>query len=89
MRVYPQIEIISALPPEAVISVYRVGPMVDLCTGPHLPNTGYVKAAAVTNMSRAFWRADVKREPLQRVYAITFPDNKQLKEYQHRIEEVG
>lgn len=42
----------------------------------------------MTNMSRAFWRADVKREPLQRVYAITFPDNKQLKEYQHRMEEV-
>lgn len=39
-------------------------------------------------MSRAFWRGDVKREPLQRVYAITFPDTKQLKEYQHRIEEV-
>eukprot|EP00983_Pelagomonas_calceolata_P095904 1158067-Pelagomonas_calceolata.AAC.16 len=40
-------------------------------------------------MSRAFWRADVKREGLQRVYGITFPDTKQLKEYQHRIEEVG
>lgn len=45
-------------------------------------------AAGVTAMSRAFWRGDVKREPLQRVYAITFPDTKQLKEYQHRIEEV-
>lgn len=42
----------------------------------------------MTNMSRAFWRADVKREPLQRVYAITFPDHKQLKEYMHRMEEV-
>lgn len=83
-----KIEIISALPPEAIISVYRVGPMVDLCTGPHLPTTGLLKAAAVTSMSRAFWRGDVKREPLQRVYAITFPDPKQLKEYQHRIEEA-
>jgi threonyl-tRNA synthetase len=46
------------------------------------------QAAAVTNASRAFWRGDVKREHLQRVYAITFPDTKQLKEYQHRIEEV-
>lgn len=39
----PQIEIISALPKEAVITIYRVGPMVDLCTGPHLPNTSYLK----------------------------------------------
>eukprot|EP00197_Chlamydomonas_leiostraca_P002015 CAMPEP_0202857222 /NCGR_PEP_ID=MMETSP1391-20130828/251_1 /ASSEMBLY_ACC=CAM_ASM_000867 /TAXON_ID=1034604 /ORGANISM="Chlamydomonas leiostraca, Strain SAG 11-49" /LENGTH=715 /DNA_ID=CAMNT_0049536001 /DNA_START=82 /DNA_END=2229 /DNA_ORIENTATION=+ len=83
-----KIEIISALPADATISIYRVGPMVDLCTGPHLPNTSYLKAVGVTNMSRAFWRADVKREPLQRVYAITFPDNKQLKEYQHRMEEA-
>ncbi|KAF5832824.1 hypothetical protein DUNSADRAFT_11163 [Dunaliella salina] len=82
------VEIITALPKEAVITVYRVGPMVDLCTGPHLPSTSYLKACAVTNMSRAFWRADVKREGLQRVYGITFPDNKQLKEYQHRLEEA-
>jgi threonyl-tRNA synthetase len=46
------------------------------------------QAFGVTNVSRAFWRADVKREGLQRVYAITFPDAKQLKEYQHRMEEV-
>ncbi len=52
LRVAAQIEIISALPATATISIYRVGPMVDLCTGPHLPNTGYFKAAAVTNTSR-------------------------------------
>lgn len=40
-------------------------------------------------MSRAFWRGDVKREPLQRVYGVTFPDSKLLKDYQHRMEEVG
>lgn len=58
-------EIIQGLPQEAIISLYRCGPMVDLCHGPHLPNTGYIKAHAVHNMSRAFWRADVKKEPLQ------------------------
>jgi len=47
--------------------------MVDLCTGPHLPNTGYLKAAAVHSMSRAFWRADVKREPLQVRRALLRP----------------
>ena len=39
--------------------------MVDLCTGPHLPNTGYLKTQAVNNLSRAFWRADVSKDPLQ------------------------
>jgi hypothetical protein len=58
--------------------------MVDLCHGPHLPNTSHLKAVGVTNVSRAFWRADVTKEPLQRVYAITFPDKVQLKEYQTR-----
>jgi threonyl-tRNA synthetase len=83
-----KVEIIQALPADARITLYRVGPMVDLCRGPHVPHTGMLKAVAVTSASRAFWRADVKNEPLQRVYAITFPDAKQLKEYKHRIEEA-
>jgi threonyl-tRNA synthetase len=83
-----KVEIIQALPSDAVITLYRVGPMVDLCRGPHVPHTGMLKAVAVTSASRAFWRADVKNDPLQRVYAITFPDTKQLKEYKHRIEEA-
>ena len=60
----PQVEIIQGLPDDAIISLYRCGPMVDLCHGPHLPNTGYIKAHAVHNVSRAFWRADVTRDPL-------------------------
>uniref|UniRef100_A0A6U2CTI3 threonine--tRNA ligase n=2 Tax=Chlamydomonas euryale TaxID=1486919 RepID=A0A6U2CTI3_9CHLO len=83
-----KIEIISGLPSSAVITVYRVGPMVDLCSGPHLPNLSHIKAVAVMACNRSFWRGDVKREGLQRVYAISFPDNKQLREYQHRIEEA-
>ncbi|KIZ00239.1 threonyl-tRNA synthetase [Monoraphidium neglectum] len=65
-------EIIQGLPEDATISLYRCGPM----------------AVAVTNASRAFWRADVNKEPLQRVYAITFPDKALLKDYQHRMEEA-
>eukprot|EP00879_Flechtneria_rotunda_P012639 GHRR01013197.1.p1 GENE.GHRR01013197.1~~GHRR01013197.1.p1 ORF type:complete len:660 (+),score=195.59 GHRR01013197.1:108-1982(+) len=83
-----KIEIINGLPEDATITIYRVGPMVDLCSGPHLPNSSFVKAVSVFNVSRAFWRADVAKEPLQRVYAITFPDKAQLKEWQHRIEEA-
>ena len=83
-----KIEIISALPPDAVISLYRNGPMVDLCHGPHVPNTGVLKCHAVGNMSRAFWRGDAKNEGLQRVYAITYPEKALLKDYQHRMEEA-
>lgn len=83
-----KIEMIEALPDSEVITCYKCGPMVDLCTGPHVPNTGVLKAVGVNNMSRAFWRADVNREPLQRVYGITFPDDKELKAYQHRMEEA-
>lgn len=83
-----KVEMIEAFPGDEVISCYRCGPMVDLCHGPHVPNTGVLKAVGVNNMSRAFWRADVNREPLQRVYGITFPDDKELKEYQHRMEEA-
>lgn len=83
-----QVEIISGLPSDAVITLYRVGPMVDLCSGPHLPSTSYLKAFSVLNMNGAHWRGDVKREPLQRVYAVTYPEPKQLKEHLHRLEEV-
>ena len=83
-----KVEMIEAFPSNEVISCYRCGPMVDLCHGPHVPNTGLLKAVGINNMSRAFWRADVNREPLQRVYGITFPDEKELKEYNHRIEEA-
>ncbi|KAK9915530.1 hypothetical protein WJX75_000385 [Coccomyxa subellipsoidea] len=81
-------EIIRGLPEDATISLYRCGPMVDLCHGPHLPNTGLLRASAVSAMNRAFWRADVNREPLQRVYGITFPDAASMKDYQHRMEEA-
>ena len=58
-------EIISGLPSGTTITLYRSGEMVDLCRGPHLPNTGYLKTAMVGNMNRAFWRGDTKNAPLQ------------------------
>jgi len=83
-----KVEIISELPQDAVISLYRCGPMVDLCHGPHVPNTGVLKCQAVNSMSRAFWRGDVKKDGLQRVYGVTFPEKALLKDYQHRIAEA-
>jgi len=83
-----KVELIENLPAEARITCYRCGPMVDLCSGPHLPNTGYMKAVEVNQTSRSHWRADVKKDALVRVYAITFPDKKMMAEYVHRIEEA-
>ena len=60
-----KVEIISNLPEGCTITLYRSGEMVDLCRGPHLPNTGYLKAAMVGNLNRAFWRGDTKNAPLQ------------------------
>jgi len=83
-----KVELITNLPADAIISCYRCGPMVDLCTGPHIPNTGYLKALTVSATSRAHWRADVTKDPLVRVYAVSFPDKKDLKDYQYRMEEA-
>ncbi|XP_055810265.1 threonine--tRNA ligase, mitochondrial 1-like [Solanum dulcamara] len=76
-----KVEIIKDLPEDKTITVYRCGPLVDLCRGPHIPNTSFVKALACTKASSAYWRGDKDRESLQRVYGISFPDQKQLKEY--------
>ena len=81
-----KVELISNLPEDATISCYRCGPMVDLCRGPHLPDTAWIKSLKVTQCSRAHWRADVTKDPLVRVYAVTFPNDKLMKEYTRRIE---
>ncbi|OIV93086.1 hypothetical protein TanjilG_20748 [Lupinus angustifolius] len=82
------IEIITDLPPDKTITVYRCGPLVDLCRGPHIPNTSFVKAIACLKASSAYWRGDKNRESLQRVYGISYPDQKSLKEYLVRLEEA-
>jgi len=108
-----QIEIINDLPADKTITVYRCGPLVDLCRGPHIPNTSFVKAIACLKVcvsclfkqallslsyplicingkyfgliglefqaSSAYWRGDKDRESLQRVYGISYPDQKSLK----------
>ncbi|KAH1260068.1 Threonine--tRNA ligase, mitochondrial 1 [Glycine max] len=82
------VEIINDLPADKTITVYRCGPLVDLCRGPHIPNTSFVKAIACLKASSAYWRGDKDRESLQRVYGISYPDQKSLKEYLHRLEEA-
>ncbi|CAO2140628.1 unnamed protein product [Urochloa humidicola] len=83
-----KVEIINELPEDKTITVYRCGPLVDLCRGPHIPNTSFVKAFACLKVSSSYWRGKADHESLQRVYGISFPDSKRLKEYKHQKEEA-
>ncbi|CAG0916746.1 unnamed protein product [Notodromas monacha] len=70
-------------------TVYRCGPLIDLCRGPHVRHTGKVKAFKVTRSSASYWEGNSEAESLQRVYGISFPDPKQLKEWQKFQEEAA
>jgi threonyl-tRNA synthetase len=70
------------------ITFYTQGNFTDLCRGPHIPNTGYVKAVRLTNIAGAFWKGDEKNKMLTRVYGVTFPSQKELDEYLAMIEEA-
>ncbi|KAL6541787.1 hypothetical protein OROGR_011273 [Orobanche gracilis] len=83
-----KVEIIKDLPEDRTITVYRCGPLVDLCRGPHIPNTSFVKAFSCLKASSAYWRGNKDRESLQRVYGISYPDQKRLKEYKALLEEA-
>lgn len=70
------------------VSLYRQGEFVDLCRGPHLPRTSYIKAFKLTSVAGAYWRGDEKNKMLQRIYGIAFPDPKELKKYLDLLEEA-
>ncbi|ARK12085.1 threonine--tRNA ligase [Fibrella sp. ES10-3-2-2] len=70
------------------ITFYTQGNFTDLCRGPHIPNTGFIKAAKVMNVAGAYWRGDEKNKMLTRIYAITFPKQKELEEYLTLLEEA-
>ncbi len=70
------------------ITFYTQGNFTDLCRGPHIPNTGFIKAAKILNVAGAYWRGDEKRKQLTRLYGITFPKQKELKEYLELLEEA-
>ena len=83
-----KVELIDDLPEEAVISFYRQGEFTDLCAGPHLENTGELKAYKLTQVAGAYWRGSEKNKMLQRIYGTSFPEKDQLKAYLDRIEEA-
>ncbi|MCB0534520.1 MAG: threonine--tRNA ligase [Lewinellaceae bacterium] len=82
-----KLELIDGLE-DGQITFYEQGNFVDLCKGPHLPNTEPIKAAKILNLAGAYWRGDEKRKQLTRVYGITFPKQKDLDEYMVLLEEA-
>ncbi|KAE8753206.1 hypothetical protein FOCC_FOCC000129 [Frankliniella occidentalis] len=70
-------------------TVYRCGPLIDLCRGPHVRNTGKIKSLKVTKNSATYWEGKADAESLQRVYGISFPDPKQMKEWEKIQEEAA
>ncbi len=70
------------------ITFYQQGNFTDLCRGPHIPNTGFIKSIKLLNTAGAYWRGNEKNKQLTRVYAITFPKKSELDEYLHMLEEA-
>lgn len=70
------------------LTAYRDGDFIDLCEGPHVPSTGYVKAFKLTKIAAAHWRGDPKNKQLIRIYGISFPSTKELHDYEKLLEET-
>lgn len=82
-----KLELIDGLA-DGSITFYTQGNFTDLCRGPHIPNTGFIKAVKLLNVAGAYWRGDEKNKMLTRVYGITFQKDKELKEYLTLLEEA-
>lgn len=83
-----KVELIEDLPEDAVITTYQNGEFLDLCAGPHLPNTGYVKAIKLMSVAGAYWRGSEKNKMLQRIYGTCFPKKADLDEFLFLLEEA-
>lgn len=82
-----KLELINELS-DGTITFYEQGNFTDLCKGPHIPHTGFIKAIKLLNVAGAYWRGDEKNKMLTRIYGITFPKQKELEEYLHLLEEA-
>lgn len=83
-----KLELLEAIPDGETISTYTQGDFIDLCRGPHIINTGRIKAIKLLKTSGAYWRGDEKNKMLKRIYGISFPTNKELTEYLNMLEEA-
>ena len=82
-----KVELINELE-DGTITTYSQGSFTDLCRGPHVPNTSYIKAVKILSSAGAYWRGDEKRPQLTRLYGVTFPKKKMLDEYLQLLEEA-
>jgi threonyl-tRNA synthetase len=73
---------------DGTITFYEQGNFTDLCRGPHIPNTGFIKAVKLLNVAGCYWRGDESRQTMTRIYGITFPKAKELADYLHMLEEA-
>lgn len=83
-----KLELLADLEEGIDITFYESGNFVDLCRGPHIPHTGFIKAIKLLNVAGAYWRGDEKRKQLTRIYGISFPKQKELTEYLELLEEA-
>ena len=83
-----KVELIEDLPVGEEISIYEQGGFLDLCRGPHVPSTGYLKAYKLMTLAGAYWRGSEKNKMLQRIYATSFASKKELEAHLHKIEEA-
>lgn len=83
-----KLELLDAIPDGEIISTYTQGDFIDLCRGPHLNNTGKIKAFKLLKTSGAYWRGDEHNKMLKRIYGISFTTNKEMTEYLNLLEEA-
>jgi threonyl-tRNA synthetase len=83
-----KLERLSEFSEDEIISTYTDGPFIDLCRGPHVPDTSYLKHFKLLHTAGAYWRGDEKRQMLQRIYATAFFNKEDLEAYLHRLEEA-
>jgi threonyl-tRNA synthetase len=83
-----KLERLSEFSEDEIISTYTDGPFIDLCRGPHIPDTSYLKHFKLLHTAGAYWRGDEKRQMLQRIYATAFFNKEDLESYLHRLEEA-
>jgi threonyl-tRNA synthetase len=85
-----KVQLISTkIPDGALTSAYRSGGLIDLCRGPHVPNTGCIKQMMCTKNSSAYWLGKAEYDSLQRIYGVSFPDEKSMKAYKKMLEEAA
>ncbi len=86
---YKQHIIKDKIPDNTSTTVYRCGPLIDLCVGPHVPDTGKIKAFSILKNSASYFLGNAQNDSLQRIYGVSFPDKERMREHKHFLEEAA